>query len=586
MRAASISPQAKSWQYLLAGLIHALLCVLAFPPVGLWPIALVAPAPLVWVGCRCRGRPIRAAFLAAIGTLPFWVFTHLYLLKVASVGFPLMCLYLSIYSGLFILLLNAMLRFIPLLPAALAAPLAWVICELLRGEVVLTGYSWYLAGHPLIDVPMLAAPAALLSAYFISILVLGLCGAAADAGGWSGRKRSWGGIGAAVVIGVWIFTSLVATLMPRPQTRALRVAVVQTNVPQDNKSFWSFSDRVDAFRRTCELTRQAAMTVPRPEVIIWPETMFPGIALNPDAVAREAESNMAWKLSPPRQIGEGRTVNQIPREWFADELLKMQAELDVPMMVGAIAIDGLTIDPTLKSRDSFRAKYNSAFVINNGLVDPERYDKIDLTPFGEVIPYAWRWPELQQRIIGLGAENMAFELSFGARPHTVTLPLRGQEQSQTLVRVAAPICFEATRPRLCRSLTVLGVNGPAAMMVNMSNDGWFGDFFGREMHMQSARWRCVELNLPMVRAVNTGLSAAIASDGSLITVGPSRSPGEHASRREGILTAEVAIVPAGPSTLFARYGFIPLFALIGAMLLSLPILRIASMRVARRTPRL
>ena len=586
MRPASTTPPAKSWQFLLAGLVYAVLCVFAFPPVSLWPIALVAPAPLIWVGCRCRGRPIRAAMLASVGSLPFWVFTHLYLINVTELGFPLMCVYLSAYCGIFVVLLNAILRAAPSLPAALAAPLAWTVVELLRGEVVLTGYSWYLAGQPLIDVPILAAPAAILSVYFVSTLVVALCGAAADSSGWSGRKRSSGGLSAAVVISAWTFCSLVATLMPRPPSKPLRVAVVQTNIPQDNKTGWSGTERFDSFRRTSELTRQAALSVPKPEVIIWPETMFPGAALNPDALGVESKSKIAWKLTTPRQIGDGRSTTLLARRWFSDELLKMQSELEIPIVVGAIAMENLEIDESLTKLDSYSARFNSVFVVNNGQVDPNRYDKIDLTPFGEVIPYVWRWPELQREVLALGANGMAFDLSFGSRPRTISLPLKGSEQSQVLVRVSSPVCFEATRPRICRELAVHASDGPAAVMFNLSNDGWFADFTGREMHLQAARWRCVELDLPMVRAVNTGLSAAIDRNGRMIAFGPVRPVGEHAAKKDGVMTAEVPMVPAGPSTIFARAGFVPLLSVLAGMGLTVPVFRVTARRAAARGSRL
>ena len=60
------------WQFVAAGLVHALLALLAFPPVDVWLLAFAAPVPLIWAGCRAAERPLLGAMLAAIGVLPLW----------------------------------------------------------------------------------------------------------------------------------------------------------------------------------------------------------------------------------------------------------------------------------------------------------------------------------------------------------------------------------------------------------------------------------------------------------------------------------------------------------------------------------
>lgn len=588
MRSPSSGVETRWWQFLCAGMAHAVLCALAFPPVSLWPVALVAPMPIVWAACRANGRAFSASFLLALGTLPFWVLTHLYLIKVTPLGFPLLCLYLSLYPALFAAIAGMLLRAAPALPGAVIVPVAWTGLELLRGELVLTGYPWYLAGQPLIDVPSLASPAALMSVYAVSLLVSALCGAAADAAGWTGRRRSRGGIAAGVVTLVWLLTSLLAAWLPHPATTTLRVAVVQTNVLQDNKLSWPARARLDDYRRSADLTRQAARLVPRTDFIVWPETMFPGDTLDPSGVAQiEATGFPPLQFETPYALPEGRSVTTLPRRFFFDALLALQREVDLPLVVGAIDNANPIVLPVADHpgyvRLAGKNEFNTAFVIDNGQVQPDRYHKMDLTPFGEVIPYLWRWPNLQKQVLDLGATGMAFNLDFGRTPSALTLVIRRADAPDLTLLAAAPICFEATKPLTCRRLAMDAPAGRAAVIINGSNDGWFSDFLGRDMHLQCARWRCVELGLPMVRAVNTGVSAAIDRDGRLLALGPAGS--ERPEGVDGVLLAEVPMVLSGPSTPFARAGLWPLLILLAVMACSVPLSRTLTRTSASRPAR-
>lgn len=559
MRDHGPSPDTSWWQFLAAGVAYAILSTLAFPPASLWPIAFVAPLPLVWAACRARGRWFVAGFWTGVGTLPFWFFEHLYLMDVTAPGYPGLCLYLAVYPALAVILTDRLLRFSPGLPAAIGVPLCFTGLELLRGEVVLTGYPWFLAGQPLIDVPLLASPAAVGSVYFVSLLVLGVAGAAGDAAGWSGRQRRKGGVLAAAWMGLWIASALTATLWPTPASQDLRVAAVQTNIPQSNKLGWGPVAMVSDFRRFVELTRGAAVDVPRPDVILWPETMFPGRALNPGGVAGLMTLGLAPTPLPGSiPVDESETVTEVSERLFYDRLLRTQSTLGVPMLVGAIAMDRPSTVPVGGGRVRITAaqRFNSAFLIAGGEVQPVRYDKIDLTPFGEVIPYVWRWPSLQNKILAMGAAGMSFDLGYGAGPRVLELPVQRDPGGQLTVRLATPICFEVTKPLSCRRLAVESPQGPAAALVNISNDGWFGEFPGRQMHLLCARWRCVELGLPMVRAVNTGLSAAVDRRGRVLALGPDGA--DRASGSDGVLRATLPMVLAGSGTPFSRVAMAPL----------------------------
>jgi apolipoprotein N-acyltransferase len=140
---------------------------------------------------------------------------------------------------------------------------------------------------------------------------------------------------------------------------------------------------------------------------------------------------------------------------------------------------------------------------------------------------------------------MAFDLSPGPGPKVFTV--QGKEVATA---IATPVCFEATKPALCRKLVRAAGSSPV-VLVNLTNDGWFGTFRpGHLQHLQVARWRCVELGVPMIRAANTGISAAIESTGRLAATGIDGVPG--AWSQDGVLTATV--IPARARTLYSRVG--------------------------------
>jgi apolipoprotein N-acyltransferase len=127
------------------------------------------------------------------------------------VGYPLLALYLSLASGAYVLLTGTVRATAAPVPAALAAPILWTGLEVLRGELVFSGYPWFLAGHPLIEAPGLAAPATLLGAYAVSFLVVALAGSVADLVGWSASTPRLGRWGAVLTMVVWAVLAFIGT---------------------------------------------------------------------------------------------------------------------------------------------------------------------------------------------------------------------------------------------------------------------------------------------------------------------------------------------------------------------------------------
>lgn len=492
---------------LSAGGAHALLMALAFPPFNLWPLSLAALLPLVWLSGRLRRPGAGAALgLLAAAQAPLWAFEQRWLIEVTPVGYPLMVLGMSAFAPLFVWALAAARR-LAWLPLGVSAALLWVGLEFLRGQVLFYGYPWYLVGQPLIEWPLLASPAAIASVYLVSLLAAALGGFAFDL---AEGRRGAGAIGLGAVAAIWGGAIAWHAARELEGQSVLRLALIQTNVPQDNKNRWTEQQRAEDFIAAMEMSIAAARAEPAPDLIAWPETMYPGYFLEPATVAAVLDAGEEdASLQPFGQVVQD----------FSNTLLQVQAELGIPMLIGVRGFDGLYLrdgEDGQKYWDA-RAIYNSALLVEGGRVRPGRYDKLHLTPFGEVMPYVHQWPWLERRLLALGARGMEFELSAGAAPH------RLESGAATL---ATPICFEATMPAVCRGLVFENGRRQAVLLVNLTNDGWFGSVdAGRAQHLQAARWRAVELATPLVRAANTGISCAIDARGRMVASLPPREAG-------------------------------------------------------------
>lgn len=548
---------------LLAGLLHGLLLILMFPPVGLWPLAFVAIIPLALAAAWGCGRPWRAGLLAAAGVLPAWLFEQRWMIDVTAVGYPLLAISQALMTGAFVTIVAlACPRLGRLALPAVVIPVAWVGMECFRAKLFFTGYPWYLASHPLIEWPILAAPAAWIGALGVSFLVAMIAGAAVALlhPTAPSRRLGLGMLGTAAAI--WGLAALLRTPPADPAAPTARIAVIQTNVPQSNKIGWSISQRLADWRRFEELTLAAAAQSPRPDLIVWPETMFPGETLNPDAVEAMRRAGLVW------------ADQRLPFTYFADRLVELQRSIGIPMLIGAIAMDDFAVREAGGGsvEIDFSARYNSAFLVRDGAVQHDRYDKINLTPFGEVIPYLWRWPAIQNFVVGVGAAGMRFDLTHGTRRFIFEVPLSPDADGRPRppLKLAAPICFEATMSEVCRALAYRNGRPAADLLINLSNDGWFNSATGgREQHFQAARWRTVELALPMVRAVNTGISASVDRSGRRLASGPDGA--DQDARVDGILTTDVpvGVAPGGSGTFYGRTGDIVGWGALAAMVLLL-----------------
>ncbi|TNF59093.1 MAG: apolipoprotein N-acyltransferase, partial [Rhodobacteraceae bacterium] len=207
---------------------------------------------------------------------------------------------------------------------------------------------------------------------------------------------------------------------------------------------------------------------------------------------------------------------------------------------GLVALDeaaqGAVLMAGIQRLDGARI-YNSAIVLTGGIVPSAIYDKHHLVPFGEYFPLG----DLAARfgLHGFAArEGRGF--SAGPGPQLVDLPGIG---------AALPlICYEAVFPQFAR------MNGDRPdLLVQLTNDAWFGEWSGPFQHLAQARMRAIEQGVPMVRAANTGVSAVIDAQG--------RVTGQIPLGEAGFLDVALPGATEVP-TLYARSGDLPWAALI------------------------
>ena len=540
----------------------AILFTCAFEPVGWWPLAAVAAAPMA-LAVRCSGPAARAAFgwraALAAGAALFvkWLVLHAWLVQVTVAGTPALAVYCSLHDLLGLACLAACARTLPRwVPWAVLLPVALGASEAFRAMVLFDGYPWFRWGHPLIEWPLAVQGADLVGELFASVVALTVAGAMVDAlpaaaarpaagQRWIGPAVAAATVGFALGYGAWRLSE--APTEPGPS-----VLAVQTNLATSNKVAWSPAAQIRDVPSFVELTLEASLDVVsrgnRIDLAAWPETTLPGYGLEPATI--ELQESNGW----------------FPGDRFLRSVTLLRDRLGVPVLVGSPVFLGLAPDDKTYRWDR---QFNSAYLVDSPHPPYPRYDKMFLAPFGETMPYISNWDWLERTLLAFGAQGMTFDLDAGTRPTRFEVRWPGGT-----ARLAVPICFEDAMTWTCRALCFdAGADGTrraADVMVCISNDGWFGWYdAGRLQHLQLSRFRCIENRTPMVRVANTGACAAIDSSGRLVASPPpmrstgwlladspldARIPpfarvGEVASTALMLTCATIVLVPA-----FRRFG--------------------------------
>ena len=193
-------------------------------------------------------------------------------------------------------------------------------------------------------------------------------------------------------------------------------------------------------------------------------------------------------------------------------------------------------------------KYEDA-KLYNAIFSPrynEAYKKIHLVPFGEYIPF----------IEGLRGIINFFDLPMSNVSHGSQL----QENIRILdnIPISSPICFDIAFPN-----TVRKMNKSSLLMINVSNDTWFGNSIGPYHHLSIARVRSIENNRYTIRATNDGISAIISNKGTIVTL--------LDKGKSGILEGNVKLIKK--STFYSRNGHL-FFIILSFIIVLIPFLKI------------
>ena len=564
------------WHLLLMGMSLALLG-LAFPEPGIRWCAFVALVPACWVAVRSVS-PLRLLWTSYLLSVIWWLVRIDWLAEVTGGGYLALSLFLAAYFPLSIQLV----RWISLryrVPVSLSLPLAWVSLEWVRGTFPAGGFSWFTLGHSLApsrpdhDLLWPIQIADVFGDYGVSFLLAMANGAIVDllALLWSlVRRISFSGrLGLVLMLpvtaglwgGNWLYGQYRLNETSPYKPRELRVAVVQTNVPQSNKSNPTVSSADADWARIVALSRKAAAEGFESMLIVWPETMVPA-GLNADAI-------LQYQKMISRSGMPGGDV-------YHKKLSLLSRELRAYLLIGAYAYFNWKTSPGPESHEQFLVpteRYNSAFVYGpDGQRFSRWYDKHHRVPFGEYIPWVEKWPWLKEQFVKYltpvgadytlyaGKDFTVFEFPAGGgmRPETAEPPDLPKDPTQReKIRVVTPICYEDTVASLCRKMVYTAQGDKRAdVLINLTNDGWYAGTDQGPQHLQIAVFRCIENRVPMARSVNTGISAFIDSYGR---IGPQVVDDDQRQEVEGF--AVRTVITDDRLTIYGMYGNLPVIAL-------------------------
>jgi len=490
----------RSWG--LAALSGVLL-FLSFPKFGHGAVAFFALAPLLvalndaglrrgfWLAYAC-------GVVSSIGLL-YW--TSLVVVQYGGLSLPLgigvmllQCLFVALFQGLFGALVGFWTaRLGPL--ALLLAPAAWVAAEVLRAYTLFR-FAWCLLGYSQADHESLIQIAAFTAVYGVSFLVCLVSAAlacVATLGRAAARLRVAVSV-AALLAAVWVFGRWRLS-EPVPESGRIRVGLVQADIRQEDK--WEGGKALDNLDRHMALTRAAAARGAR--LVVWPESAVP-FYFDRDPVVADPLRDLARASSLHLLFGNDDTddgAGRARRIWVGAKMLSPAGDLTF------------------------------------------RYHKIRLVPFGEYTPF--------ESLLGLGG-------SFTARMvQAVGTFTAGTEYSLGTAdghRLSALVCYEAIFPDLVREFTSRG----SELLVNITNDAWYGRTSAAYQHFAMARFRAVENGRYLVRAANTGITAVVDPRGRVLESTPLFVP--------TIVVRDVPFVSA--PTFYSRHGDVFAWACLGA----------------------
>lgn len=351
--------------------------------------------------------------------------------------------------------------------ALLGAPFLWISTEVLRAYLPEISFPWGLLGYVPSKNPALLQLATLAGVYGLSFLAAAFNSLLVwtDCGDITSRK-----IRLVILAAVIFVLTLVCWIGPRfvPHAEAHHLArVVQPNFPENTRyeGDW-YAEHQSDLAELQKLSLRPSSGFQQPDLLIWPEAPAP------------------FSFQDPH---------------FAPYISSLAAEFGHSIIVGVIEWKPGQEFANGASR-TMLLPYNSAAMVNALGQKTFGYDKIHLVPFGEYEPF----PFIHQVVTSVSEEVGGFHKG---KEHTVGKFANGNTFSVF-------ICYEAIYPAEVRDFTHRG----AELLINISNDGWFGTSEAAEQHLRMARVRAVENRRWLVRDTNSGITASIDPYGNMTRV--------------------------------------------------------------------
>jgi apolipoprotein N-acyltransferase len=469
----------------VAGLAHYL--------VSLYWLLLI-PVPWTWAWAKALGWLALAAYLALYPATWVWLCWKIYPAK---------------YEGPFSLKSWAVhylsVSWSRRLAWTLSGAALWVALEMVVARL-LGGFPWNLLGNSQYKILPLIQIASVTGVYGLSFLAVWFSMSLMSALMLLTRPGTARSMLFAEIIVPMLAAAIVFAVgyerILRPiriegarETRTLSVALVQPSIPQTVK--WDESKSDYQFEQLIKLSREALTN--KPDLLVWPESAVPKMVRwdkeTSDAICGLARSNKVW------------------------------------MIIGS---DDFEPHPGAKTFHDGEY-YNSSFLVSPQGELVAKYKKQNLVIFGEYIPLVKYLPFLKY-LTPIGPEGF----SAGDRAVSFNLRLQGKDAKQFEAKTSVLICYEDMFPQLARKY----VDDDTDFLVNLTNDGWFGEGAEQWQHAAGGVLRAVENGVPLVRCCNNGLtcwidaqgrmrqsfvsdSHGIYGPGYLIATIPLRAPDEH-----------------------------------------------------------
>jgi len=432
----------------LAALLGAL-TPLGYAPIGWFPLPILSLAGLFWLARDVApGRAFLLGWLYGMGLFLVgvsWIYISISIYggmpaPIAAIALLLFCAFVALMPGL-ALALAARLTAPGLIRVAFMLPAAWALLEWTRGWLF-TGFPWLALGYSQVPVSPLAGYAPVLGVYGVSLLAA--FSAAAVALLYLRPKTA-----ISFLATLWLGGLALQQIdWTHPNGAPVSVALLQGNIAQDMKF------RPEQLNETLRHYARAVLNS-EARLIILPETALPLFR------------------------------SDIPPDYLA--MLEEHAKSrNGDILLGIPEDDG-------HDAKGLPRYYNS--VITLGSTPEARYSKAHLVPFGEFVPYGFRW----------AVDMMSIPLGDFARGR-FDQPALAAGGEKLAVNICYEDAFGEERIHAARDATLL---------VNVSNDAWFGNSWAPWQHLQIGAMRSLETARWQLRANNTGITAIVDDKGQV-----------------------------------------------------------------------